>query len=176
MCQFSKFVSSVGAGWKLVEIFEDNSTLQMMKMGGLTANTSITKNCLWIFEKPESRGNDNTPYYEGTMVEHWFKTSVHMHGLGFGGAETRVDTNWEGLIRHMGQYGWQVVRIVETPDMKIEGMFQPTIWTKNWIFFQRKIPERNEFSSAQGTPQPMPVNPSDPTVPPPYSELYTKGN
>lgn len=166
----------LGAGWKLVEIFEDNSALQMMKMGGLSANTALTKNCLWIFEKPESRANDNTPYFEGTMVEHWFKTSVQMHAMGFGGAETRVDTNWEGLITHMGQYGWQVVRIVETPDTKIEGMFQPTIWTKNWIFFQRIIPGRNEYAFGQNPSQPVPQIPPDatgnPAAPPGYSELY----
>lgn len=158
----------LGAGWKLVEIFEDNSAMQMMKMGGLSTNASLTKNCLWIFEKPESRANDNTPRFEGTMVEHWFKTSVQVHGMGFGGATTHVDTNWEGLIRHMGQYGWQVVRIVDTPDTKIEGMFQPTVWTKNWIFFQRLIPGQNEYAHGQTVSDTS----GNPAMPPNYNELY----
>ena len=159
-----------GSGWKLVEIFEDNSAMQMMKMGGLSANTALTKNCLWIFEKPESRANDNTPRFEGTMVEHWFKTSVDVKAMGFGGAETRVDTNWEGLITHMGQYGWQVVRIVQTPDTRIEGMFQPTIWTKNWIFFQRLI--AGSYGQNEPPPPFPPTSSGNPAAPPGYSELY----
>ncbi|KAL4225800.1 hypothetical protein ACF0H5_013790 [Mactra antiquata] len=127
----------LGTGWKLVEIFEDFSTMATSQMSGLTANVTQTKNCLWIFEKPVSRLNDNTPYYEGTMAEHWFTSSTEIHGLGFGGVEMHVNTNWEPVIEQYGQQGWQVVRILSTPDTQIQGMFQPTMRTRQMIFFQR---------------------------------------
>lgn len=158
----------LGTGWKLVEIFEDYSVSTMGQMSGFTANITQTKNCLWIFEKPSSLLNDNTPRYEGTMVEHWFKTTTELHGMGFGGASVNVTTDWEPVIEQFGRQGWQVVRILETPDSRIEGAFQPKIYTRQMIFFQRLIAGTPEHvTPGQGLPEPS-------AAPPSYGELYNE--
>lgn len=165
----------LGTGWKLVEIFEDFSSLATSQMSGLTANVSQSKNCLWIFEKPVSRLNDNTPYYEGTMVEHWFTTNMQLHAMGFGGADVNVITNWEPVIDQFGKQGWQVVRILSTPDTRIEGMFQPTVHTRQMIFFQRLIEGRVDVpgaSQAMAPPNPIPAAENSQVAPPSYNELY----
>lgn len=165
----------LGTGWKLVEIFEDYSASCMTNMSGFTANVTQTKNCLWIFEKPSSRLNDNTPLYEGTMVEHWFKTKTELHGLGFGGASVNVTTDWEPVIEHFGKHGWQVVRILETPDTRIEGAFHPSMHTRQMIFFQRLIANRSDrVGFDQGPPQPQSEGTGAPVAPPSYNELYNE--
>ncbi|XP_045165497.2 uncharacterized protein LOC123529292 [Mercenaria mercenaria] len=165
----------LGTGWKLVEIFEDYSVSSMTQMSGFSSNITQNKNCLWIFEKPASRLNDNTPYYEGTMVEHWFKTKTELHGMGFGGASVNVTTDWEPVIEHFGKIGWQVVRILETPDSRIEGAFNPTIHTRQMIFFQRLIAGKSDVAGASSSqPQPQPEATGDPAPPPSYNELYAE--
>lgn len=170
----------LGTGWKLVEIFEDHSVSSMSQMSGLSANITQNKNCLWIFEKPVSRVNDNRPYYEGTMVEHSFKSKTEIHGMGFGGASVNVTTDWEPVIEHFGIQGWQVVRILETPDARIEGMFQPTIHTRQMIFFQRLIAGMSDVTGlSPGQPQMLPPQPQPGgsgglEAPPAYNELYSE--
>ncbi|WAR25099.1 hypothetical protein MAR_010803 [Mya arenaria] len=128
----------LGSGWKLVEIFEDYSTsMNYNNQQMFSTNISMQKNCLWIFEKPASRRDDPTPLYESTMVEHWCTVSMEVHAMGFGGASTNVATNWEPMLDHYGRSGWQVVRIMDTPDTRIQGMFNPTIHQRQLIFFQR---------------------------------------
>lgn len=164
----------LGTGWKLVEIFEDYSVSAVSQMSGFSVNLTQNKNCLWIFEKPSSRLNDNTPLYEGTMVEHWFRTKTELHGMGFGGASTNVTTDWEPVIEHFGRQGWQVVRILETPDVKIEGAFNPTMHTRQLIFFQRLIAGRTDGAEADlAKPQSSePEATGEPAQPPTYNELY----
>lgn len=167
----------LGTGWKLVEIFEDYSVSSVSQLSGFTANVTQIKNCLWIFEKPVSRMNDNTPIYEGTMVEHWFRTQTEIHGMGFGGATVNVNTDWEPVIEHFGKQGWQVVRILETPDTRIEGMFQPVIHTRQMIFFQRLIEGRSEvtgFKAGHPSPTASQESSEGPAPPPAYSDLYTQ--
>ena len=160
----------MGSGWKLVEIFEDYSTSSRMQAHGFTTNISMQKNCLWIFEKPVSRLDDNTPYYEGTMVEHWFKTDTEVHGLGFGGVSMNVKTDWEPIIEHMGKYGWQVVRILSTPDSHYHGSFKITVMTRQLIFFQRRLRDDSGQGINLGLQQ-QPVSNGDPS-PPGYDQLY----
>jgi len=150
----------LGSGWKLVEIFEDHSSAMNFSGQMLATNVSQQKNCLWIFEKPASRIDDPTPHYEATMVEHWFTQRTQMHGMGFGGVSVHVETNWEPVIDHYGRAGWQVVRIMETPDTRLEGAFNPTVHQRQLIFFQRL---REGFTET-GTSAP---NIGFPSVPPP---------
>ena len=141
-CSFCRALTNlcfIGTGWKLVEIFPDNSAKHTSTLSGFSMKASLTQNFVWVFEKPESRMNDNTAYFEVTMVEYWFE--VYGQGNGYKGRLAYLDPEWEKTVRHMGQYGWEVVAIVETPEITRKGGFieKLKIWTKSWVFCQRLI-------------------------------------
>ncbi|WAR25101.1 hypothetical protein MAR_010805 [Mya arenaria] len=114
----------LGSGWKLVEIFEDhaaskNTNVQKM----FSFNIRLQNNLLWIFEKPASRRDDPTPLYECTMVETWKVNAVDYDGVFTNvGVSTNLSTNWDPLLDHYGRSGWQVVRIIDTPDAQRQGL------------------------------------------------------
>ena len=72
-------------------------------------------NSMWFFEKPASRMNDPTPMYQGTVVDHLIKIKT-----GFGGCHTSA--NWEPVIQDMGNKGWELACILETPETEFSGM------------------------------------------------------
>ena len=132
-------ISSVGTGWKLVDVFPDHAAEQTITASGFSAKFSLTQNFVWIFEKPKARENDVTPYFEITMVERWLK--VPGQGKGYKGPLVELDGEWTKVITDMGQFGWEVAGVVETPETSHKGGFIETLrfWTKMWLFFQRPI-------------------------------------
>ncbi|WAR25100.1 hypothetical protein MAR_010804 [Mya arenaria] len=142
-------------GWKLVEIFEDySSSINYNNQQMFSMKITMQKNFLWIFEKAVSRRDDPTPLYEGTMVEHWCTITRKEHAMGLGGWSTNVATNWEPLLDHSGHSGWQLVRIIDTPDTQIEGIFHPIIHQRQMIFLQRLIGNRRtRLSNTFGLPR-----------------------
>lgn len=139
----------LGKGWKLVEIVEDYSVTNLTHINAVRVNSDLVKNCLWIFEKPLSRLDENRPLYEITILDHWIKLHSHGHNLGQGGAEINITIDLESVLQHYGQNGWEVLKILETPDTKCEGTFQPTAFTRVVIFFQRLTENDTRLVSEQ---------------------------
>lgn len=100
----------------------------------------ITYNSLWFFEKPASRANDPTPMYEGRVILHDIRTST-----GIVGAPNSA--SWEPVIHDMGNDGWELACIVETPDSQMPGM--GTMIQKCVLFFQRPLftPAASQFQT-----------------------------
>lgn len=73
------------------------------------------------------------------MTELWVKSHIHSHGL-----ENGRPYDWEPMLEHYGKYGWQVVKILETPDSRIERTFPQTALTRLIIFFQRLIETKSD--------------------------------
>lgn len=127
----------LGQGWRLVEIFLDQSQQSSAQGFGFGANINVVMNSIWVFEKPLQKMNDPTPIYEGTMLEFPVTMSHNIHAMGFGGVSTTVAANWEPTIMDMGKQGWELVRILQTPKTEISGMSDVRMTV--WMFFQRKI-------------------------------------
>lgn len=132
----------LGTGWKLVTILEDYSVSSLIHLSGMRLNNDQIKNCLLIFEKPVLKLDDSTPFYEGLMTDLWIKSHSHSHSLENG---RRYD--WEPMLEHYSRYGWQVVKILETPDARIERTFPQTALTRLIIFFQRLIETKQDTPS-----------------------------
>ncbi|XP_038077549.1 uncharacterized protein LOC119745332 [Patiria miniata] len=123
MGQFAAFLQK---GWKLVEInFDSSLTTQP---GFFTAHASM--NSIWFFEKEASMMHSEVPEWEGTIVEY-----EHKIGRTFGG--TKAKTNWDPLVGEMGQRGWELACLVESPEMYATGFSTAAI--KVILFFQRRI-------------------------------------
>ena len=112
-------------GWKLVEIFLDQS---QQRAGGFS--TAASMNSIWFFEKEASKLEDMTPTYQGTVLEY-----IHKVSMGFGG--TKLKTDWSGVISEMGHRGWELACIQETPEVYQAGFGK--IEMKLMMFFQRRI-------------------------------------
>lgn len=144
----------LGQGWRLVEVFLDQSQQSSMHGMGFGATMNVVMNSIWVFEKPLLRMNDPTPIYEGTMLEFPVTITHTTHALGFAGVSMTAAANWEQTIIDMGKQGWELVRILQTPQTEVSGMTAVTMVV--WIFFQRKI-----------------VRPQSPVSPPSYNEVVT---
>ncbi|XP_052781453.1 uncharacterized protein LOC128218003 [Mya arenaria] len=157
----------LGSGWKLVEIFEDhaaskNTNVQKM----FSFNIRLQNNLLWIFEKPASRRDDPTPLYECTMVETWKVNAVDYDGVFTNvGVSTNLSTNWDPLLDHYGRSGWQVVRIIDTPDAQRQGLVGSAIHQRQLVFFQRL----REGFVEDGFGNPSYLRPD---APPAYDEVH----
>ena len=122
-----------------MDVFPDHAAEQTITVCGFSAKLSLVQNFVWIFEKPKSRENDVTPYFEITMVEHWLR--VPGQGKGYKGPLAELDEEWAHIITDMGQFGWEVAGVVETPETSHKGGFvgKLRLWAKMWLFFQRPI-------------------------------------
>jgi hypothetical protein len=129
----SKYLSQ---GWRLAEIFTESG---QSGVGGMTSSRTIVLNSCWIFEKPTSRADDNSPVYEGTMLEYGVELTYEYKAMGLGGVVVTSHAEWEPTIREMGKKGWELVRILPTPDTRVEGTMKPKITMIMWMFFQRKL-------------------------------------
>ncbi len=127
-------------GWKLVEIFLDQSQQQA---GGFS--TAASMNSVWFFEKEASRLQDPTPVHQGAVIEYFHKVS-----MGFGG--TSVKTDWSPVIVEMGRRGWELACIQETPEARQIGFGK--VEMKLIMFFQRKIVAGGEMVSPPPYPGP----------------------
>ncbi|XP_038077548.1 uncharacterized protein LOC119745331 [Patiria miniata] len=123
MGQFAAFLQK---GWKLVEINFDNS--QTTEPGFFSAHSSM--NSIWFFEKEASKMHSEVPEWQGTIVEYEHKVSAS-----FGG--TRAKTNWDPVVIEMGQRGWELACLVESPETYTTGFSSAAI--KVLMFFQRRI-------------------------------------
>ncbi|XP_077978350.1 uncharacterized protein LOC144433843 [Glandiceps talaboti] len=125
-------------GWKLVDIFFDAGS--STEMGFMSASGSL--NSVWFFEKDNSKLEDNTPLYEGAVVEYWQKITMTMTGT------TTPHGTWNECILTMGQRGWELASIVMTPESKSQGT---TVHMKLVLLFQRRIMAQ----SPAGTEKPV---------------------
>ena len=81
----------LGTGWRLIEVFNDMSSDTSTGMTGFgSRSTTSNLNIIFIFEKSQSRLNDNTPMYDGTMVEYEAPGSV---SAGIGMSTMVINTN-----------------------------------------------------------------------------------
>lgn len=153
-------------GWKLVEIFLDQS---QQRAGGFS--TAASMNSVWFFEKESSKVQDPTPIYQGAVIEYLHKVS-----MGFTG--TSVKTDWSPVIVEMGRRGWELSCIQETPEAYQAGFGK--IEMKLIMFFQRKIiagdvapppyPGPSAAINPPGQCSATPYPPGQPSETPPYSE------
>ena len=136
--QVSLTVSATG--WRLVCIFHDNAAEQIIKISGFSGKLSLTQNFVAIFEKPKSREDDATPYFEITVMEIWLQVAPGQ-GKGYVGELVKLDEVWTKVMGDMGQTGWEVAGIVETPETLLKGgMFSGyKCYRKLKVFFQRPI-------------------------------------
>ncbi|XP_076099713.1 uncharacterized protein LOC143069125 [Mytilus galloprovincialis] len=128
----------LGTGWRLIEVFNDMSADTSSGMTGFgSSSTTSVLNIIFIFEKSQSRLNDNTPMYEGTMVEYQAPGSV---SAGIGTSTMVIDTNWDNVIENMGNQGWELITILQTPATTTKMQFMGASMTSlMWMFFQRQI-------------------------------------
>lgn len=138
-------------GWKLVEIFLD----QIEHQSG-NFNVTATANSVWFFEKETSKLQDTTPVYEGTVIEYFHEVST-----GFGSPTLKTD--WSPFIIEMGQRGWELSCIQQSPELRRIGFGKFQI--KFIMFFQRIISSSFDKSIAP-PPYPGPSHPGSS----PYSE------
>ncbi|XP_031555964.1 raftlin-like [Actinia tenebrosa] len=125
-CDFmGHFAHYLNQGWKLVEIFLDQGT---HTHGGFSMTAQL--NSVWFFEKDSSRLNDPRPQYEGTII-----TYQHIIKTAFGGVKVKSD--WTPLIQEMGEKGWELACLLETPEQQRTGLM--TAQVKILLFFQRRI-------------------------------------
>ena len=149
-----------GAGWRLVEIFLDQTNKSSVNSPILTTKYTISLGAIFIFEKEESKLNDNTPVYEATMIEY---RAPGKCTVGIGTMKTDINVNWDAAVAHMGASGWEVVRIMNTPgiqmkQMGLHTMTAPEFEVIMWMFFQRKIVRDAPVQSTQDPMQaPEPV-------------------
>ncbi|XP_071087355.1 uncharacterized protein [Haliotis cracherodii] len=161
MCDWNGMLGSqLSQGWKLVEIFFD---MGQARHGAFSTSASL--NSVWFFEKPSSRANDNTPVYQGTVVEHFVSMTS-----GFGGVH--ATTNWEPIIQQLGLKGWELACFVETPESRMTGFGKAEM--KVLLFFQRPIlpPVGVAHHPMPGPAQPHPGGPA----PPAAGFLYDQGH
>ncbi|CAL1542909.1 unnamed protein product, partial [Lymnaea stagnalis] len=91
ICDWQELLDKhLSLGYRLVDIFIDGTQSTQVKWCAFS--TEVTKNTQWFFEKPLSQVNDNTPAYQGTVVEHKVKI---MQG-GIHGSKTI--TEWETVM------------------------------------------------------------------------------
>ena len=113
-------------GWRLVEIFLDQSTATQSH--GFSATQAL--NSVWFFEKEASRINDPSPIYQGTVIEYEHKIEA-----GFG--QVYAPPQWDMVLQEMGRRGWELACILETPEVRMTGLGKMKM--KLMMFFQRKI-------------------------------------
>ncbi|XP_028392594.1 raftlin-like [Dendronephthya gigantea] len=143
-------------GWKLVEVFLDQSQQQSGAF-----STSASMNSVWFFEKELHKLQDPTPVYQGAVLEYFHKISQS-----FGGVS--VKTDWTPVIVEMGKRGWELACIQETPEMYQCGFGKVKI--KLIMFFQRRIITGGTMMSPPPYPGPPPsMNPPDQSSTAPYS-------
>lgn len=151
-----------GSGWRLVEVFDDKSVDTSSNAGFGTVTSSLALNVIFIFEKPQSHLNDNTKIYEGTMIEYQAPWSA---SAGFGSSSMVMDTNWDGAIGDMGQHGWELATILQTPATTTQTQFMSVKMTSlMWMFFQRGVVD---------TSMPLPIE--DPTEMEPPAPILPTG-
>lgn len=126
-------------GWKLVEIFLDQNNKSFSDRAFMASKVTSEVGAMFIFEKPLSKINDNTPVYELKMVE--YRAPGKMKMTGIGKTTIEVNANWDSVIAQEGQNGWEVVRILQTPAtvFKQSLSMTPEFGWVHYIYFQRKI-------------------------------------
>ncbi|OWF50409.1 uncharacterized protein LOC110450491 [Mizuhopecten yessoensis] len=147
-------------GWKLVEVFLDQNNKSFSDRAFMASKITSEVGAMFIFEKPLSKINDNTPVYEAKMVE--YKAPGKMKMTGIGKTTIEVNANWDSVIAQEGQNGWEIVRILQTPAtiFKQSLSMTPEFGWMHFIYFQRKIMTAAPEPELQKTDEPpAPVMP-----------------
>lgn len=145
----------LGSGWRLVDTFMDQNNSAFRDNAFFTSKITISQNCIFIFEKEQSKLNDNTPQYEATMVE--YNAPGKMTG-GIGTTTASTNPAWEPILAHLGTFGWELVKILDTPAMKFDGIagFGSLTFKKvMWMFLQRKIVTSPPPTEEKSPPAPV---------------------
>jgi hypothetical protein len=148
----------LGSGWRMVEVFMDQNNSAFNDNDLFTTNITVNQNCIFFFEKEQSKMDDNTPIYEATMIQ--YNSLVKMKNK-IGISTTTFDTAWEPLVYHLGTFGWELVKILDTPVMNfesVEGRGLVTFKKVMWMFYQRKIVTCSA-SPADENPPPVAATP-----------------
>ncbi|XP_076467971.1 uncharacterized protein LOC143298857 [Babylonia areolata] len=135
--------SHLKQGWRLVEIFMDKNIFSQIFKHAVV--TPITIDTSWFFEKPASCMSDPRPVYEGAVIDHHVKVKGGSRGV-------RTTANWEPVIQEMGNRGWELACILETPQMQATGL--ATVYMTCKMFFQRPILPRNDTLMPSAPPPP----------------------
>ncbi|XP_048738159.2 uncharacterized protein LOC125652799 [Ostrea edulis] len=132
----------LGSGWRMVEVFMDQNNSAFHDSDLFTTNMTINQNCIFFFEKEQSKMNDNTPIYEATMVQYHSLVKMKSKIDTTITTITTFDTAWEPVVTQLGTFGWELVKILDTPVMNFESVIGRGFITFKkvmWMFFQRKI-------------------------------------
>lgn len=70
--------------------------------------------------------------YEDTIIE--YQAPGSFTG-GFSDFTKVIDTNWDGVIVDMGQYGWELVKILQTHDTTVTQILPTKSTSLMWMFF-----------------------------------------
>ncbi|XP_060063055.1 uncharacterized protein LOC132543557 [Ylistrum balloti] len=145
-------------GWKLVEVFLDQNNKSFSDRAFMASKITSEVGAMFIFEKPLSKANDNTPVYEAKMVE--YRAPGKMKMAGIGKTTIEVNANWDSVIAQEGQNGWDLVRILQTPAtiFKQSLSMTPEFGWVHYIYFQRKIMQAPAEQQSTDEP-PAPVLP-----------------
>ena len=123
-------------GWKLVEVFLDQRTQMTVQGHMVNQHQVVNSEILFIFEKEESKINNNTAVYEVTVKEFGAKIK---NKLDFVGASIELSCKWEETIANMGKEGWEIVRILFTPLIRLVPSSYMRQEQTLLMFFQRQI-------------------------------------
>ncbi|KAK7465225.1 hypothetical protein BaRGS_00037595 [Batillaria attramentaria] len=129
-------------GWRLVDIYIDIPTVSQFFDPKSQDFSPTTMNALWFFEKPVSRLEDETPRYEGKVIEHAVKVKSHTMG-------SSAVPGWEYVIQDMGRRGWELACVVETHTMECVGLTE--VLLKSLLFFQRPVVQSHSTSLTGST-------------------------
>ncbi|XP_076446907.1 uncharacterized protein LOC143284136 [Babylonia areolata] len=137
-------------GWRLVDIYIDIPTVSQFFDPKSQDFSPTTMNALWFFEKPVSRLEDDTPRFEGKVIEHAVKVKSHSTTGGMSS-----EPGWERVMTDMGRRGWELACVVETHGMECQGLTE--ILLKSLLFFQRPLAQGHgsPVTSSKGYNTPM---------------------
>ncbi|XP_061193177.1 uncharacterized protein LOC133201372 [Saccostrea echinata] len=141
-------------GWKLIDIFRDSNSNGFQDKTAFTSKVTISQNCVFFFEKEQSKLNDKTPVYEATMIEYNLPGEMTKE---IGTTRRSYNPAWGPILDHLGTFGWELVKILDTPALTFKKIM--------WMFFHRKIVAASsaaEHSSSSGAnAAPTPTDPPE---------------
>ncbi|CAH3042738.1 unnamed protein product [Pocillopora meandrina] len=159
------FTQHLQKGWKLVDIFWDQG-----KRSHGDFSLSGDHNSVWFFERETKKMTDLYPVYQGTIIE-------YQHTVKLGFFETKAKGDWTPMITEMGNRGWELACMLETPEVAKIGLGSMTF--KVLFFFQRRLVQPTPHGGyptaiPQGIPGPY-RPPQAPHVPPPGAQYPMTG-
>lgn len=114
-------------GWNLVDICIDYTAIA--DAYSMRATSKVVET-VWIFEKETSRLFDDTPIFEGVIIEYLHRIEMTLD-------KEQPCRDWRPVIAGMGLSGWHLATIVQTP-LLVQSSFS-TYTMKLLFIFQRRL-------------------------------------